>query len=145
MSLLADLQPYSGSKKQKKRLGRGKGSGKGGTSTRGHKGQRARKSGNAPAGFEGGAMPLARRLPKFGFTNARFKTVYEIINLSQLNLLEGEITPEILVSKGLVKKRKKVKVLGQGEISKALQVKAHKFSKKAKEQIEKAGGQIHIL
>ena len=145
MSLLAELKPYSGSRKQKKRLGRGKGSGKGGTSTRGHKGQRARKSGNAPAGFEGGAMPLARRLPKFGFTNARFKTVYEIINLSQLNLLEGEITPEVLVSKGLVKKRKKVKILGQGEISKALQVKAHKFSKKAKEQIEKAGGQIHIL
>ena len=145
MSLLEQLQPYPGSKKQKKRRGRGKGSGKGGTSTRGHKGQRARKSGNAPAGFEGGAMPLARRLPKFGFTNAPFKTVYEIVNLSQLNSLDGEITPEILVSKGLVKKRKKVKILGQGEISKALQVRAHKFSKKAKEQIEKAGGQIHIL
>ena len=145
MSLLEQLQPYPGSKKQKKRLGRGKGSGKGGTSTRGHKGQRARKSGNAPAGFEGGAMPLARRLPKFGFTNAPFKTVYEIINLSQLNNLEGEITPEVLVSKGLVKKRKKIKILGHGEVSKALQVKAHKFSKKAKEQIEKAGGQIHIL
>ena len=145
MSLLEELQPYPGSKKQKKRLGRGKGSGKGGTSTRGHKGQRARKSGNVPAGFEGGAMPLARRLPKFGFTNARFKTVYEIINLSQLNNLEGEVTPDILASKGLVKKRKKIKILGQGEISKALQVKAHKFSQKAKEQIEKAGGQIHIL
>ena len=145
MSLLEQLKPYEGSKKQKKRLGRGKGSGKGGTSTRGHKGQRARKSGNAPAGFEGGAMPLARRLPKFGFTNAPFKTVYEIVNLSQLNNLEGEITPEVLVRKGLVKKNKKIKILGQGEISKSLEVKAHKFSKKAKEQIEKAGGQIHIL
>ena len=145
MSLLEQLQPYPGSKKQKKRRGRGKGSGKGGTSARGHKGQRARKSGNAPAGFEGGAMPLARRLPKFGFTNAPFKTVYEIINLSQLNNLEGEITPEVLAGKGLIRKGKQLKILGQGAISKALQVKAHKFSKKAKEQIEKAGGQIHIL
>ena len=145
MSLLEQLKPYEGAKKQKKRRGRGKVSGKGGTSTRGHKGQRARKSGNAPAGFEGGAMPLARRLPKFGFTNARFKTVYEIVNLSQLNDLEGEVTPEVLAGKGLVKKNKKINILGQGEISKSLQVKAHKFSKKAKEQIEKAGGQIHIL
>ena len=106
MSLLEQLQPYPGSKKQKKRRGRGKGSGKGGTSARGHKGQRARKSGNAPAGFEGGAMPLARRLPKFGFTNAPFKTVYEIVNLSQLNNLEGEITPEVLAGKGLIRKGK---------------------------------------
>ena len=145
MSLLEQLKPYPGSKKQKKRLGRGKGSGKGGTSTRGHKGQRARKSGNVPAGFEGGAMPLARRLPKFGFTNAPFKTVYEIVNLFQLNQLEGEVTPELLVSKGLAQKKRKIKILGQGAISKALQVKAHKFSKKAKERIEKAGGQISIL
>ena len=145
MNLLSELKPYPGSKKQKKRLGRGKGSGKGGTSTRGHKGQKARKSGNLPAGFEGGAMPLARRLPKFGFKNAPFKTVYEIINLSQLKALSGEVTPELLVSKGWVKKGKKIKILGQGEISKALQVKAHKFSKKAKEQIEKAGGQAHTL
>ena len=145
MSLLEKLKPYPGSKKQKKRLGRGKGSGKGGTSARGHKGQRARKSGNVPAGFEGGAMPLARRLPKFGFTNAPFKTVYEIINLSKINGLEGEITPELLVRKGLVRKKRKIKILGQGEISKAFQVKAHKFSKTAKERIEKAGGQIFIL
>lgn len=145
MSLLESLKPYSGSKKQKKRKGRGKGSGKGGTSTRGHKGQRARKSGNAPAGFEGGSMPLARRLPKFGFTNANFKTTYEIINLSRLEDWEGDVTPETLAKKGLIRKGKKVKILAQGKISKALQVKAHKFSKKAKEQIEKAGGQVHIL
>ena len=145
MSLLSQLKPYPGSKKQKKRVGRGKGSGKGGTSTRGHKGQRARKSGNLPAGFEGGAMPLARRLPKYGFTNAPFKTTYEIVNLSQLNNLSGEVSPEQLAKKGWVKKNKKVKILGQGELSKALQVKAHKFSKKAKEEIEKAGGQVHIL
>lgn len=145
MSLLSELKPYPGSKKQKKRLGRGKGSGKGGTSTKGHKGQKARKSGNLPAGFEGGAMPLARRLPKYGFTNAPFKTVYEIVNLSQLNHLSGEVSPEQLAQKGWIKKNKKLKILGQGELSKALQVKAHKFSKKAKEQIEKAGGQVHIL
>lgn len=145
MSLLKELTPYPGSKKTKKRLGRGKGSGKGGTSGKGHKGQRARKSGNLPAGFEGGAMPLARRLPKFGFTNAPFKKVYEIVNLSQLKDLETEVTPEILAKKGLVRKGKKVKILGNGSITKSLQVKAHKFSKKAKELIEKAGGQTHIL
>ena len=145
MSLLEELKSYPGSRKQKKRLGRGKGSGKGGTSTRGHKGQRARKSGNLPAGFEGGAMPLARRLPKYGFTNAPFKTEYEIINLSQLNQIDGEVNPEVLVQKSLVKKNKKIKILGQGKLSKALQVKAHKFSKKAKQQIEQAGGQVFIL
>lgn len=145
MSLLEELKPYPGSHKKKKRLGRGKGSGKGGTSARGHKGQRARKSGNVPAGFEGGAMPLVRRLPKYGFTNAVFKTVYEVINLSKLNDWEGEVNPEALVKKAWVKKNKKVKILGQGELSKALQVKAHKFSKTAKSKIEKAGGQVHIL
>ena len=145
MSLLNELKPYPGSKKKKKRLGRGKGSGKGGTSTRGHKGQKARKSGTLPAGFEGGGMPLARRLPKFGFTNAPFKKVYEIINLSQLKDLEGEAGPELFVQKGWIQKNKKVKILGDGELSKPLQVKAHKFSKKAKERIEKAGGQVHIL
>lgn len=145
MSLLSQLKSYPGSKKQKKRRGRGIGSGKGGTSGRGHKGQRARKSGNLPAGFEGGAMPLARRLPKYGFTNAPFKKAYEILNLSQLNSLSGEVSPEGLAKKGWIKKNKKLKILGQGELSKALQVKAHKFSKKAKQQIEKAGGQAHLL
>jgi len=145
MSLLSQLKPYPGSKKQKKRRGRGIGSGKGGTSGRGHKGQRARKSGNLPAGFEGGAMPLARRLPKYGFTNAPFKRAYEILNLSQLNNLSGEVSPELLAEKGWIKKNKKLKILGQGELSKALKVKAHKFSKKAKQQIEKAGGQAHLL
>ena len=145
MSLLSRLKPYPGSKKQKKRLGRGKGSGKGGTSTKGNKGQKARKSGNLPAGFEGGSIPLSRRLPKYGFTNAPFKVTYEIVNLSQLNHLSGEVTPELLAQKGWVKKNKKLKILGRGALSKALQVKAHKFSKTAKEQIEKAGGQAHIL
>ncbi len=145
MSLLNELKPYPGSKKSKKRKGRGKGSGKGGTSTRGHKGQRARKSGNLPAGFEGGAMPLARRLPKFGFTNAPFKTLYEIINLSRFKNWDGEVSPKSLEAKGWIKKGAKIKILGQGEISKPLHFKAHKFSKKAKEQIEKAGGRADIL
>ena len=145
MSLLKELKPYPKSNKKKKRKGRGKGSGKGGTSTKGHKGQKARKSGNLPAGFEGGAMPLARRLPKFGFTNAPFKNVYEIINLSRLKNWEGEVSPKTLADKGWVKKGAKIKILGQGEILKPLQIKAHKFSKKAKEQIEKAGGQARVL
>ena len=140
-----NLTPASGSKKKKKRKGRGKGSGKGGTSARGHKGQRARKSGNLPAGFEGGAMPLARRLPKFGFTNAPFKQVYEIVNLSQLKGLKGEAGPELFVQKGWIRKGKKVKILGQGELFEALQVKAHKFSKKAQERIQKAGGKAQII
>ena len=146
MSLLAELKSYPGSKKRKKRLGRGKGSGKGGTSGKGHKGQKARKSGNLPPGFEGGAMPLARRLPKFGWTNAPFKAVYEVINLSRLkDWPEKEVNPKLLSEKGWVRKGRKVKILAQGEISKALLVKAHKFSKKAKEQIEKAGGQALSL
>ena len=145
MSLLKNLKAYSGSKTQKKRKGRGKGSGKGGTSARGHKGQRARKSGNLPPGFEGGAMPLVRRLPKFGFTNAPFKTTYEIVNLSRLKDFDTEVTPEILVQKGLVRKNKKIKILSQGDLSKPLTVKAHKFSKKAKQVIEKAGGRAEIL
>ena len=145
MSLLANLEAYKGSNKKKKRKGRGKGSGKGGTSARGHKGQRARKSGNLPAGFEGGAMPLARRLPKFGFTNAAFKKVYEIVNLSQLKDLKGEAGPELFIQKGWMKKGKKVKILGKGELSEALKVKAHKFSKKAQERIEKVGGKAQVL
>ncbi len=145
MSLLSELSFYPGSKKQKKRVGRGKGSGKGGTSGRGHKGQRARKSGNLPAGFEGGAMPLSRRLPKMGWTNAPFKKEYEIINLAQLNSMEGEVTPEVLVQKGYVRENKKIKILAKGKITKPLQIRAHKFSQKAKEQIQKAGGQAITL
>ena len=148
MSLLSELTPYPGSRKIKKRLGRGKGSGKGGTSTKGHKGQKARKGVSIPAGFEGGGMPLSRRLPKFGFTNARFKVEWEIVNLSELlNWEEKEVTPELLVKKGLVSSKKPVKILAkQGEeFKKPLVVKAHKFSGKAKELIEKAGGKIFVL
>ena len=145
MSLLSQLNSYPKSRKTKKRLGRGKGSGKGGTSTKGHKGQKARKSGNIPAGFEGGTMPLSRRLPKFGFTNARFKTTYNVINLSQLENWKEEVNPKTLSEKGLVKRSKKIKILARGEVKTPLVIKAHKFSKKAREAIEKAGGQVHIL
>ena len=145
MSLLSELKAQP--RKKKKRLGRGKGSGKGGTSTKGHKGQKARKSGTIPAGFEGGGMPLSRRLPKFGFSNARFKVTYEVVNLSRLKNWEGrEVTPESLAAKRLVHPKKKVKILaGSGDFKKVLHVKAHKFSRKAKELLEKAGGQAQTL
>jgi len=145
MSLLSELKPYPKSTKKKKRLGRGKGSGRGGTSTKGHKGQKARAGKNRPAGFEGGSMPLHRRLPKFGFSNARFKVNYSIVNLSQLEQWKDEVNPTNLYKKGLVKKNTKVKILARGQIKTALLVKAHKFSKKAEEHIKKAGGQVHIL
>ena len=145
MSLLAELKVNPGSGKVKKRKGRGKGSGKGGTSTRGHKGQRARKSGNAPAGFEGGAMPLARRLPKFGFNNARFKKEYSVINLSLLKDWKEDVTPEKLVEKGLIKKGSRLKILASGDLTQGLTVKAHKFSKTAEEKIKKAGGKVENL
>lgn len=144
MSLLSSLMPKSGSTHKSKLLGRGRGSGKGGTSGKGHKGQKARKSGNIRRGFEGGQTPMHRRLPKFGFTNAMFTERYEVVNLSALNKLDGEITPEVLSSNGLVGKGK-VKVLANGELKKALTVKAHKFSATAKAAIEKAGGKTEIL
>lgn len=143
--MLSSLKPYPKSKKNKKRWGRGSGSGKGGTSTKGHKGQKARKSGNIPAGFEGGSMPLSRRLPKFGFTNAPFKKTYDIVNLKQVSHWTEEINPESLAQKGLVSGRKPIKILAQGEVKQALTVKAHKLSKKAKQVIEKAGGQVTNL
>lgn len=145
MSLLKQLKAYPGARRQPKRKGRGKGSGLGGTSGRGHKGQRARKSGNRPAGFEGGSMPLARRLPKFGWTNAPFKKRYEIVNLSRLKGFESEVSPQILVEKGWIRKNRKLKILAKGAVSKPLHVRAHHFSKKAKQLIEKAGGRAHIL
>lgn len=146
MKLLSELQYYPGSVKQKKRKGRGKGSGKGGTSTRGHKGQRSRKSGNAPAGFEGGAMPLVRRIPKFGFTNAPFKTSYSLVKISQLEQADGELNPAYFLKKSWVKRGDKVKILADTKkLSKALKVQAHKFSKQAKAIIEQAGGQANIL
>jgi large subunit ribosomal protein L15 len=122
------------------------GSGMGKTSTRGHKGQGSRSGSSMMRGFEGGQMPLHRRLPKRGFTNI-FKTEYEVVNLERLaDIAASDITPEVLRKAGVVSgKNSLVKVLGQGEISKALTVSAHKFSKSAQEKIEKAGGKVTVL
>lgn len=144
MSLLSTLRPKKGSTSKSKRLGRGRGSGQGGTGGKGHKGQKARSGGSIIRGFEGGQTPLARRLPKFGFTNKMFTTRYEVVNLKDLDKLSGDVTLDSLKASGLVKKGP-VKILGDGKLTKALNVKAHKFSAKAKEAIESAGGKAETL
>lgn len=144
MSILAELKPKKGSTHRAKLLGRGRGSGKGGTSGKGHKGQKARKSGNIRRGFEGGQTPLWRRTPKVGFSNVMFANNFDVVNIDLLNRFEGEVNPETLKSAGLVS-GEKVKILAKGELSKALTVKAHKFSTAAKEAIEKAGGSTETL
>jgi large subunit ribosomal protein L15 len=139
---LNTLKPALGSIKQSKRIGRGPGSGHGKTSTKGHKGQKARSGGSIKAGFEGGQMPLQRRLPKRGFTPLS-RVVYSLVNLSQLEVFEAGslVTSESLASKGLIKSsRNDVKILGDGNISKALNIFAAKFSQSAKEKIIAAGG-----
>ncbi len=143
---LSNLSPIQGSKKKKKRVGRGPGSGHGKTSCRGHKGQKSRSGGGTRAGFEGGQMPLHRRLPKRGFRNI-FKKQYAIINLKALNeISESLVTPEVMLEKGFIKDIKDgVKILGEGEIKKPLTVKAHAFSASAKEKILKAGGKIETI
>ncbi len=144
---LNDLRPPKGSKKKRKRVGRGDASGHGGTSTRGHKGQNARSGGPKKAGFEGGQMPLQRRLPKRGFTNI-FRKEYAILNLDQIDRLSTltEVDPELLLGMGVIKKMKTgLKILGDGEIRRAVKVKAHKFSKKAAEKIRAAGGEVETL
>ena len=141
---LHELSPAKGSKHKKKRVGRGPGSGIGKTSGRGEKGQKSRTGYSRRPGFEGGQMPLVRRVPKRGFTNI-WKTEYSVVNLSQLAELEGEVNPEVLLAHGLVRSGKKVKVLGDGEIGKALTVVANKFSKSAREKIEAAGGRCEEL
>jgi large subunit ribosomal protein L15 len=144
---LHDLSPAKGSKHPRKRVGRGPGSGTGKTAGRGEKGQKSRSGNFQRAGFEGGQMPLIRRVPKRGFTNV-FKTEYAVVNLSQLADLDPEVTdvtPEVLASRGLVRSGKPVKVLGDGEIGKALKVTANKFSKSARAKIEAAGGSCEEL
>jgi len=143
---LSNLRAPRKANENKKRVGRGMGSGMGKTSTRGHKGQGSRSGSSTMRGFEGGQMPLHRRLPKRGFTNI-FKTEYEVVNLDRLaDLGETEITPETLRKAGVVSSKKSlVKVLGSGELSGALTVHAHKFSKSAQEKIEKAGGSVKQL
>jgi large subunit ribosomal protein L15 len=143
---LSNLHAPRKASENKKRVGRGMGSGMGKTSTRGHKGQRSRSGSRIMRGFEGGQMPLHRRLPKRGFANI-FRIEYEVVNLGRLaDLGETEITPEVLRKAGVVSSRKTlIKVLGQGELSKALTVHAHRFSKSAQEKIEKAGGKIQVV
>jgi large subunit ribosomal protein L15 len=143
---LSNLRAPRKASEKCKRVGRGMGSGMGKTSTRGHKGQGSRSGSRLMRGFEGGQMPLHRRLPKRGFTNI-FKTEYEIVNLERLaSLGENEITPELLRKTGVVSSRNTlVKVLGQGELKGAITVRAHKFSKSAQEKIEKAGGKVEVI
>ena len=145
---LNELKYNEGSKKEIKRLGRGSSSGTGKTSGKGHKGQNARSGGGVRVGFEGGQLPLYRRLPKRGFSNALFKKEYAVINVSDLNMFEDgtEVTPELLKEMGIIKKELSgVKVLGNGEISKKLTVRANKFSAVAKEKIETAGGKAEVM
>jgi large subunit ribosomal protein L15 len=143
---LHDIKPAEGSKKDRRRVGRGPGSGLGKTSGRGHKGQMARSGARHKRGFEGGQTPLQRRLPKFGFTNL-FRKEFQIVNLADLGRCEGtEITPETLKAAGLIKKADRpVKVLGNGEVEKALTVKAAAFSKPARAKLEKAGGKAEVI
>ena len=145
---LHELHPAEGSVKTRKRIGRGPGSGTGKTSGKGHKGQNARSGGGVRLGFEGGQLPLYRRLPKRGFSNARFKREYAVINLSDLNRFnDGDVvTPELLKEMGIVKKELcGIKVLGNGTLEKKVTVKAHKFSESAKEKIETSGGKVEVI
>lgn len=145
---LNELKPNEKAFKTRKRVGRGPGSGLGKTSGKGHKGQNARSGGGVRPGFEGGQLPLFRRLPKRGFSNAKFKTVYAVINLSDLNKFENGavVTPEILKEMGILKNQLNgVKVLGNGKLEKKLTVKAHKFSNTAALAIEKMGGKAEVI
>lgn len=145
---LNTVKPNPNATKNRKRVGRGPGSGTGKTAGRGENGQNSRSGGGVRIGFEGGQTPLFRRLPKRGFTNARFKKEYAIINLDDLNSFKdgAEVTPEILLDGGLVKKAKDgVKVLGNGKLEKKLTVKANKFSASAKTQIEALGGKTEVI
>ena len=140
---LSNLKPAKGSTKEKKRLGRGQGSGRGGTSTRGHKGAQARSGAKRKIGFQGGQMPLARLVPKFGFKNMN-RVEYIPVNLATLQKLADKgitvITPEVLVENGVTHNKELVKVLGRGELTAKLEVRVHAFSAKAKEAIEAVGG-----
>lgn len=144
---LNELRPAKGARKKEKRIGRGPGSGHGKTSTKGHKGQLARAGGGKGPGFEGGQMPLIRRIPKRGFHNI-FRTEYTAVNLKMLTRFEGQedITPQRLREAGLVKSRNaRIKILGEGELTRPLVIQAHRFSQSAIEKIQKAGGKAEVL
>ena len=146
---LNNIQPASGATHNSKRIGRGQGSGKGGTAGKGHNGQQARAGYSQKIGFEGGQMPLQRRLPKFGFTNVNRKE-YRAINIDTIQVLADtknitEFTQEVLVQNGLAKKNEIVKILGRGELKSGVSISAHKFTKSAEEAIAKAGGKAITL
>lgn len=144
---LGGLSPAPGSRHRRKRIGCGEGSGHGGSSTRGMKGQRSRSGDGKQIGFEGGQMPLLRRIPKRGFTNP-FRQSYGVVNLRDLERVFGpnqEVSPESLIGVRLVRTQGPVKILGQGSLSKPLKVSAHRFSRQAREKIEKAGGSVTLL
>ena len=144
---IEDIRPAEGSTKNKKRVGRGVGSGHGKTSCKGHKGQKARSGGTKGAGFEGGQMPLQRRVPKRGFTNI-FKKEYAIVNLDIIDALKDDavITPELLIEKGVIKKmRDGLKVLANGNIQRPVTIKANAFSTSAAAKIEAAGGKTEVI
>jgi large subunit ribosomal protein L15 len=144
---LEELKPAAGATKKTKRVGRGPGSGSGKTAGKGHKGQKARSGGVKGAGFEGGQMPLQRRIPKRGFTNI-FRKEYAVVNISDLETMAGTdvVTPDVLLQKGLIKDMKAgLKVLGMGELKAKLTVRAHKFSKSAMEKIQAAGGKAEVI
>ena len=146
---LNTIRPASGATHNSKRIGRGQGSGKGGTSAKGHKGQKSRSGYSRKIGFEGGQMPLQRRLPKFGFTNINRKE-YRGINIDTLQILADtknitEITQDVLVQHGLAKKSEIVKIMGRGDLKTGVSISAHKFTKSAEEAIAKAGGKAITL
>jgi large subunit ribosomal protein L15 len=142
---LSNIRAPKKANENKKRVGRGMGSGMGKTSTRGHKGQRSRSGSRMMRGFEGGQMPLHRRVPKRGFTNI-FREEYNIVNLEKLaDLGESTIDPDVLRKAGVISTKRKLKVLGDGELKSAITVHAHKFSKSAQEKITKAGGKFEVL
>ncbi len=145
---LHNLKPAKGSVRKRKRVGRGPGSGTGKTAGRGEKGQKSRSGYSRKLGFEGGQMPLHRRVPKRGFTNAPFRKEFAEVNLGRLEVFEEGtiVTPEVLVKRGIVKRvRDGVKILGKGDLTKALTVHAHRFSARAKERIAGAGGKAEVL
>ncbi len=146
---LSSLKPAVGSVKSSKRIARGQGSGKGGTATRGHKGAKSRSGYSRKAGFEGGQMPLVRRVPKFGFKN-RNRVEYAAVNLDVLQELSDKksltvINPEVLMQNGLISGNDLVKILGRGELKAAIEVTAHKFSATASAAIESKGGKVNII
>jgi len=145
MAELHDLSPNAGSRRPRKRVGRGQGSGLGKTAGRGQDGQKSRSGGRIRRDFEGGQMPLMRRIPKRGFTNIH-RVEYQVVNVRDLHRCDGDVGPEGLKAAGLVTSlRRPVKILGEGTLEKSLAVSAHKFSKSAQEKIEAAGGSVTVI